>query len=72
MLDCDTALCPQMFASLQAQNVATTFKKMVNKRENLETLGGMSVASAEGETRPHLCRLCYLLAGYFCYFIYIS
>lgn len=30
--------------------MATTFKKLVSKRENLETLGGMSDASSEGTT----------------------
>lgn len=44
-----------MCQSLKSQDVATTFKKMVNKRENLETLGGMSHASAEGTT--HSVRL---------------
>ena len=45
----------QMCAGLKAQDVASTFKKMVNKRENLETLGGMSTASSEGTT--HSVRL---------------
>jgi len=45
----------RMCQSLKSQDVATTFKKMVNKRENLETLGGMSHASAEGTT--HSVRL---------------
>ncbi|KAG0725332.1 Plastin-2 [Chionoecetes opilio] len=44
-----------MCAGLKAQDVASTFKKMVNKRENLETLGGMSTASSEGTT--HSVRL---------------
>jgi len=37
-------------AGLKAKDVATTFKKLVSKRENLETLGGMSDASSEGTT----------------------
>ncbi|KAB7504343.1 Plastin-1 [Armadillidium nasatum] len=44
-----------MCASLKAKDVASTFKKMVNKRENLETIGGMSTASSEGTT--HSVRL---------------
>jgi len=37
-------------AGLKAKDVATTFKQVVSKRENLETLGGMSEASSEGTT----------------------
>lgn len=44
-----------MCAGLKAQDIASSFKKMVNKRENLETLGGMSTASSEGTT--HSVRL---------------
>lgn len=40
----------QLCADLKAQDVAVTFKTMVSKRENLETLGGMSEASSEGTT----------------------
>jgi len=40
---------------LKSKDVATTFKKVVSKRENLETLGGMSHASSEGTT--HSVRL---------------
>ena len=35
---------------MKAKDVATTFKQVVSKRENLETLGGMSEASSEGTT----------------------
>ncbi|XP_076044276.1 plastin-2 fimbrin isoform X2 [Oratosquilla oratoria] len=44
-----------MCAGLKAQDIASTFKKVVSKRENLETLGGMSTASSEGTT--HSVRL---------------
>lgn len=44
-----------MCAGLKSQDVSHSFKKMVNKRENLETLGGMSTASSEGTT--HSVRL---------------
>ena len=44
-----------MCGKLKAQDVASTFKKVVSKRENLETLGGMSTASSEGTT--HSVRL---------------
>ncbi|RXG73373.1 Plastin-3 [Armadillidium vulgare] len=44
-----------MCVGLKAKDVASTFKKMVNKRENLETIGGMSTASSEGTT--HSVRL---------------
>lgn len=35
---------------LKAKDVASTFKTAVSKKENLETLGGMSSGSAEGTT----------------------
>uniref|UniRef100_A0A182JXA9 Fimbrin n=1 Tax=Anopheles christyi TaxID=43041 RepID=A0A182JXA9_9DIPT len=35
---------------LKAKDVASTFKKVVSKKENLETLGGMSDSSAAGTT----------------------
>lgn len=35
---------------LKAKDVASTFKTVVSKKENLETLGGMSSQSAEGTT----------------------
>jgi len=44
-----------MCAGLKSQDVSHSFKKNVNKRENLETLGGMSTASSEGTT--HSVRL---------------
>jgi len=31
-------------------DVATTFKQVVSKKENLQTIGGMSEASSEGTT----------------------
>jgi len=37
-------------AGLKSKDVATTFKQVVTKRENLETIGGMSAASSEGTT----------------------
>ncbi|OQV23557.1 Plastin-1 [Hypsibius exemplaris] len=37
-------------SKLRSMDVSTTFKKMVNKRENLKTHGGMSEASVEGTT----------------------
>lgn len=40
------ALC----VDLKAKDVASTFKAVVSKKENLETLGGMSSQSAEGTT----------------------
>lgn len=40
------ALC----VDLKAKDVASTFKTAVSKKENLETLGGMSSQSAEGTT----------------------
>ncbi|XP_065576774.1 plastin-1-like [Artemia franciscana] len=45
------ALCQ----SLKAKDVAATFKQVVSKRENLETIGGMSDASSQGTT--HSVRL---------------
>lgn len=35
-------------ADLKAQDVSSTFKQAVSKKENLEHLGGMSDASSEG------------------------
>ncbi|KAF4533448.1 hypothetical protein B566_EDAN001174 [Ephemera danica] len=40
---------------LKAKDVASSFKQLVSKKENLETLGGMSDASSEGTT--HSVRL---------------
>jgi plastin-3 len=40
----------QLCANLKSKDVATTFKQVVSKRENLETIGGMSDASSEGTT----------------------
>ncbi|XP_059490727.1 plastin-3 [Neocloeon triangulifer] len=40
---------------LKSKDVATSFKQVVSKKENLETLGGMSTASSEGTT--HSVRL---------------
>ncbi|CAG2067145.1 unnamed protein product, partial [Timema podura] len=40
---------------LKGNEVASTFKQVVSKKENLETLGGMSDASSEGTT--HSVRL---------------
>jgi len=37
-------------AGLKSKDIATTFKQVVTKRENLETIGGMSAASSEGTT----------------------
>lgn len=45
------ALC----VDLKANEVGNTFKQVVSKKENLETLGGMSDASSEGTT--HSVRL---------------
>ncbi|XP_066997447.1 plastin-2 [Anabrus simplex] len=45
----------QLCSELKANEVASTFKKVVSKKENLETLGGMSDASSEGTT--HSVRL---------------
>ncbi|KAG6443657.1 hypothetical protein O3G_MSEX002944 [Manduca sexta] len=42
-------------ANLKAQQVASTFKQAVSKKENLEHLGGMSEASSDGTT--HSVRL---------------
>ena len=44
-----------MCVGLKAQDIASTFKKVVSKRDNLETLGGMSAASSDGTT--HSVRL---------------
>lgn len=40
----------KLCSDLKAQDIALTFKTMVSRRENLETLGGMSAASSEGTT----------------------
>lgn len=40
---------------MKAGEVASSFKQVVSKKENLETLGGMSDASSEGTT--HSVRL---------------
>ncbi|CAG0883064.1 unnamed protein product [Darwinula stevensoni] len=45
----------QLCADLKSQEVGSTFKQVVSRRENLETLGGMSEASSEGTT--HSVRL---------------
>lgn len=40
----------KLCADLKAKDVAQTFKQQISKRENLQTLGGMSEASSEGTT----------------------
>ncbi|KAG8235144.1 hypothetical protein J437_LFUL012341 [Ladona fulva] len=45
----------KLCSDLKAKEVGSTFKKVVSKKENLETLGGMSDASSEGTT--HSVRL---------------
>ncbi|CAG7726586.1 unnamed protein product [Allacma fusca] len=40
----------KLCCSLKMRDVATTFKKVVSKKENLQTIGGMSKASSEGTT----------------------
>ncbi|KAL1130185.1 hypothetical protein AAG570_013123 [Ranatra chinensis] len=40
----------KLCADLKSSEVASTFKQVVSKKENLETLGGMSDASSEGTT----------------------
>ncbi|XP_023242321.1 plastin-2-like [Centruroides sculpturatus] len=40
----------QVCMDIKSRDVANTFKSMVTKRENVETLGGMSEASSEGTT----------------------
>ncbi|KAG5673574.1 hypothetical protein PVAND_003611 [Polypedilum vanderplanki] len=45
----------QICVDLKAKEVASTFKQVVSKKENLETLGGMSDSSAAGTT--HSVRL---------------
>ncbi|XP_071440139.1 plastin-2 isoform X1 [Hetaerina americana] len=45
----------KLCSDLKAKEVGSTFKKVVSKKENLETLGGMSNASSEGTT--HSVRL---------------
>ena len=63
-----SSVSPQLCVDLKSKDVATTFKKVVSKRENLETLGGMSHASSEGKwsafAPPSICpRKCALTAG---------
>ncbi|XP_041984190.1 plastin-2 [Aricia agestis] len=45
----------ELCANLKTQQVASTFKQAVSKKENLEHLGGMSEASSDGTT--HSVRL---------------
>lgn len=45
----------ELCATLKAQQVSSTFKQAVSKKENLEHLGGMSEASSDGTT--HSVRL---------------
>ncbi|XP_039298771.1 plastin-2 [Nilaparvata lugens] len=45
----------KLCTELKANEVGSTFKQVVSKKENLETLGGMSDASSEGTT--HSVRL---------------
>lgn len=40
----------QLCGDLKSKDVALTFKNKISKRENLETLGGMSEASSAGTT----------------------
>ena len=40
----------QICVDLKSKEISSTFKKAVSRRENLETLGGMSEASSEGTT----------------------
>lgn len=40
----------QLCSDLKSKDVALTFKSQVSKRENLQTLGGMSEASSAGTT----------------------
>lgn len=40
----------QLCINLKSQDISNTFKKAVSKRQDVETLGGTSVASAEGTT----------------------
>lgn len=40
----------QLCSDLKSKDIALTFKTAVSKRENLETLGGMSEASSAGTT----------------------
>lgn len=40
----------QLYLNLRAKDVGSTFKRFVSKKENLETLGGMSDASSEGQS----------------------
>ena len=40
----------QLCSDLRSKDVALTFKNTISKRENLQTLGGMSEASSAGTT----------------------
>jgi plastin-3 len=40
----------KLCCSLKMKDVATSFKQVVSKKENLQTIGGMSEASSEGTT----------------------
>ncbi|KAM7287021.1 plastin-2 [Ixodes scapularis] len=40
----------QLYSELRAQEVSAGFKAMLSKKENVQTLGGMSEASSEGTT----------------------
>ncbi|UYV68902.1 PLS3 [Cordylochernes scorpioides] len=40
----------RLCGDIKSRDVANTFKGMISRRENLETLGGMSTASSEGTT----------------------
>ncbi|UYV85069.1 PLS3 [Cordylochernes scorpioides] len=40
----------KLYTDLKSKDVALSFKTMVSKRENLQTIGGMSAASSEGTT----------------------
>ncbi|GAV05161.1 hypothetical protein RvY_15333 [Ramazzottius varieornatus] len=40
----------ELCSKLRSKDVSTTFKTMINKKENLKTHGGMSEASVEGTT----------------------
>lgn len=39
-----------MCMDIKSQDISTSFKKLVSRRDNVETLGGMSEASTEGTT----------------------
>lgn len=48
-------VCAQLCVDLKSSEAGTRFKQVVSKKENLETLGGMSDASSVGTT--HSVRL---------------